>query len=274
LFAAAATWWSARPEGQSSAGNNTGTFRSRIQTLLGAWIATIVLFFSFSASKQDLYIYPVMPAVAALGGAVIVNGLPGTRWLSAFIGGVLALAGAGILLVFQASGNVFELAGVTLVGGLAVVGGLATTTFAIARRWRIGLLLFLAAGVLINWVLVWRVLPSFEKYKPVPPITAFLEARAADDDVIAHYSVALPSMVYYMRRHIDVTYDRDAFIRIMQQPKRIFAVLWTEEYERLRNDLNVPTCAIYSTPSFNIKLNAVMKREPLPELVVITNRCQ
>ena len=117
-------------------------------------------------------------------------------------------------------------------------------------------------------------LPSFEKYKPVPPITAFLEARASSDDVIAHYSVALPSMVYYMRRHIDVTYDRDTFIRIMQQPKRVFGVLWTEEYQRLRSDLGVATCAIYRTPSFNIKLGAVMKREALPELVVITNRCE
>jgi hypothetical protein len=35
----------------------------------------------------------------------------------------------------------------------------------------------------------------------------------------------------------------------------------------------VPTCATFSTPSFNIKLGAVIRREPLPEVVVITNRC-
>ena len=94
------------------------------------------------------------------------------------------------------------------------------------------------------------------------------------DDVVAHYSVALPSMVYYMRRHIDVTYDRAEFIRIMQQPRRVFAVLWTEEYDRLRDDLGVPTCAIFHTPSFNIKIGAVIRREELPRLVVISNDCR
>jgi 4-amino-4-deoxy-L-arabinose transferase-like glycosyltransferase len=237
------------------------------------WIATIVVFFSVSASKQDLYIYPVMPAVAALGAAVVVGSAPGARWLSALIGLLLAGAGAGILYVFQASGNVYELAGVALFGWIVIAGGIAALALSVADRWRLGLVLFLAAGVLGNWILVLRVLPSFEKYKPVPPITAFLQTRATNDDVIAHYSVALPSMVFYMRRHIDITYDRDTFIRIMQQPKRVFAVLWTEEYERLRGDLAVQTCVVYSSPSFNVKLGAVMKREKLPELVVITNRC-
>jgi 4-amino-4-deoxy-L-arabinose transferase-like glycosyltransferase len=245
----------------------------RVRSLLWLWIATIVVFFSVSASKQDLYIYPVMPAVAALGAAVVVGSAPGARWLSALIGLLLAGAGAGILYVFQASGNVYELAGVALFGWIVIAGGIAALALSVADRWRLGLVLFLAAGVLGNWILVLRVLPSFEKYKPVPPITAFLQTRATNDDVIAHYSVALPSMVFYMRRHIDITYDRDTFIRIMQQPKRVFAVLWTEEYERLRGDLAVQTCVVYSSPSFNVKLGAVMKREKLPELVVITNRC-
>jgi 4-amino-4-deoxy-L-arabinose transferase-like glycosyltransferase len=273
LFAAAALWWRDHGPGTLHPSPTQHSGPRRVLALLWIWIAAIVLFFSFSASKQDLYIYPVMPAVAALGAAAIVAGAPGTRWLSALIGLLLAVAGAGILFVFQASGNVYELDGVALVGWMAIAAGVAALALSARGRWRVGLMLFVAGGVVINWILVLRVLPSFEKYKPVPPITAFLQARSTTDDVIAHYSVALPSMVYYMRRHIDVTYDRSTFIQIMQQPKRVFAVLWTEEYERLRGDLGVPTCAIYSTPSFNIKIGAVMKREPLPRLVVITNRC-
>ncbi|HEY0873490.1 MAG TPA: glycosyltransferase family 39 protein [Vicinamibacterales bacterium] len=247
---------------------------ARLQGLLWIWIATIVIFFSFSASKQDLYIYPVMPAVAALGGIAIAAAWPGVRWSSAAIGALFAIIGAGLLWVFQATGNVYELEGVPTVAVLAIAGGLALTVLAAKDRWRQGLLVFLAACVLINWMLVLRVVPSFEKYKPVPPITRFLESRVTPDDVVAHYSVALPSMVYYMRRHIDVTYDREEFIRIMQQPKRVFGVLWTQEYERLRGDLGVPTCPIFQTSSFNIKLGAVIKREKLPQLVVITNICE
>ena len=40
--------------------------RTRIETLLWCWIAAIVGFFSLSAGKQDLYIFPIVSAVAAL----------------------------------------------------------------------------------------------------------------------------------------------------------------------------------------------------------------
>jgi hypothetical protein len=215
-----------------------------------------------------------MPAVAALGGAAIAAAWPGVRWSSLAIGALFAIIGAGLLWVFQASGNVYELDGVPAVAAVAIAGGIALVVLAAKDRWQIGLLVFLAAGVLINWVLVLRVVPSFEKYKPVPPITRFLESRVTPDDVVAHYSVALPSMVYYMRRHIDVTYDRAEFIRIMQERKRVFAVLWMRDYESLRDDLGVPTCPIFQTSSFNIKLGAVIEREKLPELVVIANSCR
>jgi 4-amino-4-deoxy-L-arabinose transferase-like glycosyltransferase len=246
----------------------------RIQTLLLLWIATIVVFFSFSASKQDLYIYPVMPAIAALGGGAIAAGAPGARWLSALIGALLAIAGAAVLYVFQRSGNIYEIDGIALISAVALAGGLAALALAATGRWHKGLLAMLAAVVLVNWILVLRVLPSFEKYKPVPRLTAFLESRITPGDVIAHYSIALPSMVYYLRRHIEVTYDRGTFIGIMRQPERVYGILWIEEYARLKNDVGVPTCAVFRTRSFNVKIGAVIEREPLPELVVIANRCE
>jgi 4-amino-4-deoxy-L-arabinose transferase-like glycosyltransferase len=272
LFSAAVLTWQRRGSPNPQAG--AARLERRTATLLWTWIGAIVLFFSFSASKQDLYIYPVMPAIAALGAAAITTAAPGSRWLAAVIGFVLTVAGIGILYVFKASGNVYELSGVVPAGCLAIIGGLGALVFSFAGRWRTGLLVFLAAGVLLNWVLVLRVVPSFEKYKPVPPISAFLESRATGDDVIAHYSVALPSMVYYLRRHIDVTYDQNTFIRIVQQPRRVFGVLWTSEYERLRGEFGVPTCPVFSTPAFNTKIGAVIRREPLPHVVVFTNRCE
>ncbi len=184
------------------------------------------------------------------------------------------MAGAGVWYVFERTANVYELDGIVPVAIVVIVGGLAAIGLTAIGRWHKGLLTFLAAGVLVNWILVLKVLPSFEKYKPVPPITRFLEERLQPGDVVAHYSVALPSMVYYLRRHLDVTYDRHTFLEMMRQPARVYAVLWTEEYGRLKDEIGVPTCAIHRTPSFNIKLGAVLRQEPLPELVVITNRCE
>jgi 4-amino-4-deoxy-L-arabinose transferase-like glycosyltransferase len=69
LGAAAVTWWRAR---------TAGAIREpaqRIRTLLGIWIAVFVVFFSASAAKQDLYIFPIAPAVAALAGVTLASQL-------------------------------------------------------------------------------------------------------------------------------------------------------------------------------------------------------
>lgn len=266
LFSAFVLWLRARTASEPDSAH-------RVQTLFFIWIAVIAGFFSFSASKQDLYIYPVMPAIAALGGAAIAAAAPGTRWASTALGLLLALAGAGILYVFNASGNVYALEGIPAVAVVAIGGGVVALVLATRGQWRSGLLAFVTAGVLLNWILVIKVLPSFEPYKPVPRLTEFLQPRVAPDDVIAHYSVALPSMVYYMRRHIDVTYDLATFLQMLRQPRRVYGILWTEEYERLKGEIGVPTCALHQVPSFNVKIGAMIERKPLPHLVVITNRC-
>ena len=44
-----------------------------VARLLVAWIAAIVVFFSFSGTKEDLYILPIVPAEAALIGAMLAK---------------------------------------------------------------------------------------------------------------------------------------------------------------------------------------------------------
>ena len=76
--------------------------------LLWCWIAAIVGFFSLSAGKQDLYIFPIVPAVAALGGLAIERGLSDERWRDVAVarrsrvaGALLALAGGAVLYLFR-----------------------------------------------------------------------------------------------------------------------------------------------------------------------------
>ena len=72
------------------------------------WILVIVIFFTFSAAKQDLYIFPIVPAVAALAGLFIArrdDGSSPCRARSAsrqaVIGLLLAVAGAGTFYIFE-----------------------------------------------------------------------------------------------------------------------------------------------------------------------------
>lgn len=279
LFGAAGLWladWRMRIRGAVS--TDPGF---RIRTLLWLWILVIVLFFTFSAGKQDLYIFPIVPAVAALAGVFIARqDQPGTaalprtlRTTAAAIGLLLAVAGAGTFYIFETVGKVYALQGAAFVGAAATVGGAVALSLALANRSRAALAVVLLSLVTLNWVFVIRVLPSFERYKPVPPLSAAIQSRFAEGDVVAHYNVALPSMVYYLGRHIEILFDRPAFLALLKGDRRVFAVVSAGDYEEIARDGGVPTCVLDRRPTVNIKLKAVLARDALPEVLLITNRC-
>ncbi|MDP9323681.1 MAG: glycosyltransferase family 39 protein, partial [Acidobacteriota bacterium] len=214
----------------------------RVRTLLWLWVLGIVAFFTFSAAKQDLYIFPIVPAVAALAGLFVAretaDGTPARplslRITAVVIGLLLAVAGVGTLYIFQAAGKVYALDGAAFVGAAAAVGGAVALVLALANRARAALAVVLLSLITLNWAFVIRVLPSFERYKPVPPLSAAIRERLADGDVVAHYNVALPSMVYYLGRHIEILFDRDAFLEMLRGDRRVFAVLSASDYSQLQ----------------------------------------
>lgn len=283
LFGAAALWFVDRRSwlGADTVPYSRDDLAFRIRTLLWLWILVIVLFFTFSAAKQDLYIFPIVPAVAALAGLLIArrdgagsSPLRGTlRATAAVIGLLLAVAGAGTFYIFETVGKVYALHGAAFVGGAAAVGGTIALAFALFNRTRAALVVVLVSLVTLNWVFIIWVLPSFERYKPVPPLTAAIQSRISDQDVVAHYNVALPSMVYYLGRHIEILFDRDAFLKLLKGEKRVFAVLSAGDYDEVARDAGIPTCVLDRRPTVNIKLKAVLARDPLPEVLLITNRC-
>src|SRR5688572_25377375 len=63
-----ALWWAIRDERQN-----------RVARLLVVWSAAIVVFFSLSGTKEDLYILPVLPAEAALIGAMLAQAIDSRR---------------------------------------------------------------------------------------------------------------------------------------------------------------------------------------------------
>jgi 4-amino-4-deoxy-L-arabinose transferase-like glycosyltransferase len=254
--------------------------RNRIATLLWCWIGAVVGFFSFSAGKQDLYIFPIVAAVAALGGAVIARGLSDPRWrawlrgtlLAAAI--LLAAASAAVLWLFEAAGRVYAVHGSLGVGVCGLAGGLAALVLAFVRRPAAAALMLLAAMVAVDWAFVIRVLPDFERYKPVPALSRVLEQRLQPGDVVAHYQVALPSMVYYLRRHVDQYFEEQPFVTAILSKRRVYAVLSADDYRALQPAIGARTCVIERRQTFDVKLRTVLARQPLPELLLITNTCQ
>jgi len=264
LFAAAAAWKQ----------------RTRIETLLWCWIAAIVAFFSLSAGKQDLYIFPIVSAVAALGGVAIARGLTVPRWATwvtrtlAATGAVLALTGGAVLLLFDTAGRVYALDGALIVGAFALAGGIVTFFLGLARRPAAAAMTLLAAAIAVNWAFVVQVLPEFERYKPVPAFSRVLQRRLQPGDVVAHYKVDLPSMVFYLQRHVDQHFDEPAFVSTLSSDKHVYAVLSAADYALLAPRIATHTCIIDRRPTFEVKLMQVLARQRLPELLLITNQCK
>ncbi len=275
LFAAAWSW--VRDRRTALAERDQGF---RIRTLLWLWIAVIVLFFSFSASKQDLYIFPIVPAIAALAGLFVARTLAGggsRRGLHATVGvtGVLlALTGVGIIWLFNGGGKAYAIDGEMVVAAIGIAGGILALLLALASRSAAALITLAVTTIALNWTFVLRVLPSFEVYKPVPRLAAVLNPRLTPSDTVATYDVALPSVVYYLRRHVDMLFEPEELIQTFKPANHtVYAVLTRDTYRSLAPALGTPTCELASAPTFDVKLKNILSREPLPELVLITNDC-
>ena len=290
LFGAAGLWlseWRASRQRRDAGGETVGTVPDqaqlalRVRTLLWLWVVGTVGFFTFSAAKQDLYIFPIVPAVAALAGLYIARETASgavarplsLRITAAAIGLLLSVAGVATLYIFQTAGKVYALDGAAFVGAAAAVGGMIAFVLALANRSRAALAVVLMSLVTLNWAFVIRVLPSFERYKPVPSLSAAITQRLNEGDVVAHYNVALPSMVFYLRRHIEILFEQDVFLQLLRGERRVFAVLSASDYAQLEPVLGVDTCVLDRRPTVNIKLKAVLARDPLPQVLLITNRC-
>jgi 4-amino-4-deoxy-L-arabinose transferase-like glycosyltransferase len=252
---------------------------SRVRTLLLLWITVIVGFFSLSQTKQDLYIFPIVAAVAALGGDIVARGMAAAGNLERRMTGT-TLAAGGVVLVclglaaiylFGRSGIVYALDGARIAGMVAVAGGGATVWLA-RRQPPAAVAALLAALVAVNWTLVLGVLPSFERYKPVVPLSEAVLAHARAGDIVVHYDVALPSMVFYLQRHIDMTYAPEVFLERMRSGSSVLAVLADDRYEALRDELP-PTCVVARQETFDAKLKELIFPRTPPAILLISTRC-
>ena len=282
FLVAAAIAWVAERRSRADAPQAAADPARRIRTLLWLWIAVIVLFFSLSAAKQDLYIFPIVPAVAALGGITIAGALwiDGTtragsavRVTTGATGLLLAALGGGLFYAFQRAATVYVLDGVATVGAAVVAGGIAAAALVAGRRVGAALSTLAVAFLALNWVFVLRVLPSFEAYKPVPAFARALEERAAPGDIVATYRVPLPSLVYYTRRHVEDYGELGQLRDAMESDRPAFVVMSRPNYELLAAATAAETCVLLARPTFDVKLRNVLARTPLPDLVLVTNRC-
>lgn len=246
--------------------------------LLIVWIAAFVGIFSLSSTKQDLYIFPIVPAVAVLIADVIV-GHGSTRATRSPLVERLASIGAtltSLVLVLVGALSVWILGIAHLVPNLwqgAVVGVVLVAGGLIAFRasWRGQLLrsalIFGTTAVVANWLLVLLVMRPFEQFKPVPPMSEWLRSHASPTTVVAHYKTVLPSMAYYLGRPYAPVFDLPAMLALVDRREPLYVLLRPADYDELRAATTAPMCIVDRRilPVFDAKLREILEKK-LPEI--------
>jgi len=252
--------------------------RYGLMFLFAIWIAVIVIFYSISRSKEDLYILPVYPAAAALVGCVLARLVSGefngriARFTNALVismGSLLVLGGVGGLYFF--GNGVYGLVGVTALGSIAIVAGLFTIMACCARKHRPAIVASAVSLVLFNSTFTTATLPDFERYKPVKSFCEFLSSTAPPEALIGYYRIAYPSMVFYLQRQIFEYHQSDEIVAALCSNRPVYCVMLAQEYEAMKTSLPVPTYVLASHPVFKVKLKSIGDRSDLPQVVLISN---
>jgi len=248
-----------------------------VARLLVMWIATIMVFFSMSGTKEDLYILPIVAAEAALIGAMLtaaIEGAPVARlaaWLAGATGVLLLAAGAAVFWLFVASAR-YRLDGTAWVAVAAMAGGVGALALSFRRGVLTPTVVLASALVVVSWGVVLRALPDFERYKPVRPFANLIRARASIGAIVGSYKFALPSMVFYLHRPIMEVVLPDHLRAVFYSSDDIYFIMSESEYETIKDRLPVQTFVIARQPMFDLRPATILDGSELPQFVLVSNR--
>ncbi len=246
-----------------------------IRRLLWLWVVVIVVGFSFSASKEDLYILPVAPAAAALiADMLIATGAGathrGVRIILIVVCALVVALGAGVWWLLGS--GYYRIADAAIVSGLLLAGGLATIGLIGARRYSIALTALAATFVAFNWMFVVRVLPAVEPLKPVPALVDVFKRRSSPSAPIASFHLSQPSLVFYLSRPVPELWDDNEVVQFFSGAPEAWLVTSEAEFTRLAPRIPM-TCVAWQRPRFDARLPDVLRGVPPPNIALVTNRC-
>ena len=246
-----------------------------IRRLLWWWVVGIVAVFSLSQTKQDLYIFPIVPAVAVLVADALVQfefgrHHRGLKILLALVAGVSIAAGALIAHLFRS--GAYALDGASLASALLVAGGALTLACLGLARERTAVLSLAATFVLFNYAFVSMVLPSVERFKPTPAFAEVIARQGEPGDRVGSYHYMLPSLVYYAGRPVAELDTPEQVRDFSSRPGAWLMVRAGSRFAEVQQA--VPgLCVAARRPVFDAQLGQLLDRGAPTEVLLVTNRC-
>ena len=254
--------------------------KMQLARLLLAWIAVIVLVFTFSSTKQDLYIFPIVAALAALIAGLFERAAAALEPDRTIAHRTWPVAAALMVLFFVAMWRMFGSAaspyyirGALSAGAILLAGAGGVLWFWRARRTHDTVVALGLTFVAVNYVLVLIGLPDFERFKPVAPLASAALGRGAEGPVI-QYRVALPSMSWYLGRPIEEVLDEPVLQDRLSRGAETLVLTEAANYQVVEDLSPRPTCIVDRRPLFDVKLRSVLDGTAMPEMLLISNRCE
>ena len=251
---------------------------SRPVRLLLCWIAVIVLVFTFSSTKQDLYIFPIVAALAALVAGLLDRAIDGTepestyvQWTWPVLAVVLLIFWIGLQRVFGALASPYYIRGAFVAGLLLMAGAVLVLRYWWRRQPMDAVLTLGLVFVAVNFVLVFVSLPDFERFKPVAPLSAAARQRHPDARVV-QYRTALPSMVWYLGKPVEEVLDAPVLQERLAREGETLVLLNASDYPAVQ--ALAPACIVDRRPLLDVKLREIIAGTALPEMLLVSNRCE
>jgi len=117
-------------------------------------------------------------------------------------------------------------------------------------------------------------LPALEQYRPVKRFCRIIESQLGAEDKAGAFRMALPSMVYYLRRPVFEENSRPHLVKKFRSGKRIFCILTEKDYNYFVGKTSVAVYALDVHSRFALRLRNLMNpaRFPGDELFLVSNR--
>lgn len=251
--------------------------REPLTRLLLCWIAVIVLVFTFSSTKQDLYIFPIAAAVAALIAGLFEQAAAGreparawAHWTWPVVAVVLAAFWIAVQQWFGSVSSPYFIRGAFFAGLFLMAGAVAVLGYWRGRHTMDAVLALGLAFVLVNYMLVLVSLPYFERFKPVAPLAAAAARRNPAAHVV-QYRTPLPSMVWYLDKPVEEVIDLPVLQQRLARPGETLVLLKASDYAGVQSI--APTCIVDRRPLLDVKLREIIGGTALPEMLLVSNRC-
>jgi 4-amino-4-deoxy-L-arabinose transferase-like glycosyltransferase len=268
------------------------------------WCLLTFVLFSFSKNKQEYYIAPIYPVAAIILAGVFDrallkrnssdSSLPGKsiatseteaescrtskirlwQWVYGFLAFLLFLLSLVTPYVFHSFMPNVRLV-LHYAPSLALIAGCTILVWSIISR-KPGRGFIALAGALwtIYMMCALFFLPAMEEYRPVKHFCRQIEMQMGQEDDAGSFRIALPSMVFYLRRPI---FEENGFEQMEQKlrsGKRVFCILSERDYNYFVEKKDFKIFVLDRRSRLSMRMSTLLNAGSFPgeELLLISNR--